>query len=97
MTFYRPGADAMTELELDALAREVVPLDPLAFPGEASGVVAAFNRRAKLLEELLREAAAVLESGSRIAPALARTIRVAASALRVRRARLVNGPGRSQG
>lgn len=95
MTFDRPGADAMTELELLALEREVVPLDAAAFPVETAESVEAFNRRAQLLEQLLRQAAAVLRSGARIAPELARTIRSSASALRVRRARLVSRPARS--
>ncbi len=94
MTFERPGADAMSEPELAALAREVVALDPAAYPEDAAAAVAAFNRRAQRLEELLREAAAVLRSGARIAPELARTIRVSVSALRARRTRLVVGPGR---
>lgn len=83
----------MTELEVLAISRELAPLDPGTFPGVAASSVEAFNRRARLLEHLLHDAFAVLQSGSRIAPELARTIRSSASALRARRARLLNAGG----
>jgi hypothetical protein len=95
MAFDAPGSDGMTGAELGALERELQLLDPAEFSGQDYGAVAAFNERVRLAAELLGEATAALAAGSRIAPELARTIRLSAAAVRARRARLMSGAHRA--
>lgn len=83
----------MTADELAELARGIEPLDPAAVPRAVQARLALHNRRALLLEALLRRARVTLRAGARIEPALADTIRFAARALQVSRARLLEGAG----
>lgn len=80
----------MTAAELTEIARGVAAIDTAAITPPLLARVERYNARVLLLEPLLRRARAALDSGGRIEPEVADTIRVSAHALRAKRARLLD-------